>query len=219
MTKLYGGSSMSQMRACVACGKMFMPKGRERYCPGPHYLPCPVCGKPVEIEYISYGPHNCDECKGKRAPKKPAAPKMQSPTAHTSLLQSLIVNDSKEKDRSSNSVLPSSELIEDGPATKPDSYDNAEVEVTEKKELSFDTTGMDVRTYIGTLRAEDKGKRCFIPGHDYVVDIDPPSHTKGYYVYEVTAIYDATDDKGVDLYRTFASMKSLEQNFVPVPSI
>lgn len=209
---------MSEMRACVACGKMFMPKGRERYCPGPHYLPCPVCGKPVEIEYISYGPHNCEDCKGKRAPKKSEPAKIQLvATQHTSLLQSLITNDSKEKEDTSKNILTNTEQLEDGPDTKADLSDNSVVE--QKQESTFDTTGMDVRTYIGKLRLDDKGKRCFIPGHNYVIDIDPPSHTKGYYVYEVTAVYDATDDKGVDLYRTFASMKSLEQNFVPVPAI
>ena len=34
---------------CKICGKMFERVGNGVYCPGPHYRPCPVCGKPVEF--------------------------------------------------------------------------------------------------------------------------------------------------------------------------
>lgn len=37
-------------RKCELCGKMFKPtSSMSRYCEGPHYKPCEVCGKPVEI--------------------------------------------------------------------------------------------------------------------------------------------------------------------------
>lgn len=34
---------------CAICGKEFDRVGNGIYCPGPHYRPCPVCGKPVEF--------------------------------------------------------------------------------------------------------------------------------------------------------------------------
>lgn len=38
---------------CKICGKSFERKGNSVYCPGPHYRPCPVCGKPVEFHRLS----------------------------------------------------------------------------------------------------------------------------------------------------------------------
>lgn len=35
---------------CKICGKEFERVGNGVYCPGPHYRPCPVCGKPVEFQ-------------------------------------------------------------------------------------------------------------------------------------------------------------------------
>lgn len=32
---------------CIVCGKLFDRVGNGVYCQGPHYRPCPVCGKPV----------------------------------------------------------------------------------------------------------------------------------------------------------------------------
>lgn len=59
-------------RICKACGKEFEPVGREQYCKGPHYLPCPICGKDVEIKYWTDGPKRCNDCrraKSKMIPK------------------------------------------------------------------------------------------------------------------------------------------------------
>lgn len=57
---------MPEMRACKECGKMFMPKGREKYCPDIHYRPCPVCGEPVVAKYLSDPPCKCKNCRGKK---------------------------------------------------------------------------------------------------------------------------------------------------------
>lgn len=35
---------------CKICGREFDRIGNAVYCPGPHYRPCPVCGKPVEYK-------------------------------------------------------------------------------------------------------------------------------------------------------------------------
>lgn len=38
---------------CKICGKEFDRVGNGVYCPGPHFRPCPVCGKPVEFHRLS----------------------------------------------------------------------------------------------------------------------------------------------------------------------
>ena len=38
------------MYTCKICGEQFERVGNGVYCNGPHYRPCPVCGKPVEFK-------------------------------------------------------------------------------------------------------------------------------------------------------------------------
>lgn len=39
------------VRQCEFCGKEFTPKTRtNRFCPGPHYRTCVVCGKKFEVD-------------------------------------------------------------------------------------------------------------------------------------------------------------------------
>lgn len=54
-------------RKCELCGKIFYSTSNTaRYCDGPHYRPCPVCGKPVEIKDPSVPPVSCSiECSNK----------------------------------------------------------------------------------------------------------------------------------------------------------
>lgn len=56
---------MNNMRRCKECGKLFQPKGREQYCSDIHYRPCPICGDPVEVKYLSDPPRRCTKCKSK----------------------------------------------------------------------------------------------------------------------------------------------------------
>lgn len=65
-------------RECAACGKLFQPKGRERYCEGPHYKPCPVCGEMVIATYWSDPAKRCEKCRKANAkPAKPIVPIVQ----------------------------------------------------------------------------------------------------------------------------------------------
>ena len=51
-------------KKCKECGKIFMAKSaRQVYCDGDHYRPCPVCGKPVLIKYLSDPTPKCTECR------------------------------------------------------------------------------------------------------------------------------------------------------------
>ena len=54
-------------KTCAACGKLFQPKGRDRYCEGPHYKPCPVCGEMVVATYWSDPPKRCERCRAANA--------------------------------------------------------------------------------------------------------------------------------------------------------
>lgn len=56
-------------RKCELCGKMFKPtSSMSRYCDGPHYKPCEVCGKDIEIPkgLVTNPPRCCStECSNK----------------------------------------------------------------------------------------------------------------------------------------------------------
>lgn len=65
----YGNAGYANRKPvkCKLCGKEFIPNGPKHvYCPGPHFGPCPVCGKQVEIRDPSFGPTACsEECRTK----------------------------------------------------------------------------------------------------------------------------------------------------------
>ena len=49
---------------CKICGKEFDRVGNAVYCQGPHFRPCPVCGKPVEFHRLSESVKCCSkECR------------------------------------------------------------------------------------------------------------------------------------------------------------
>lgn len=55
---------MVKSKICKLCGKEFIPKSNAIYCEGPHYRPCPMCGKPVEYHRVSEPIRFCSrECR------------------------------------------------------------------------------------------------------------------------------------------------------------
>lgn len=51
-----------QPKICAYCGKEFIPTSpRQKYCIGPHYGKCPICGKQMEIKDMYIGPTACSE--------------------------------------------------------------------------------------------------------------------------------------------------------------
>lgn len=59
-------------KLCKECGKPFQPtNSRQQYCTREHYRPCPVCGKPILIKYLSDPTPRCEECRSAARPKKP----------------------------------------------------------------------------------------------------------------------------------------------------
>lgn len=67
--KLRKRTIQKQVKTCELCGKEFTSTSAlARYCEGPHYRPCPVCGKLVEVERgKEYEPPKCcsAECTNK----------------------------------------------------------------------------------------------------------------------------------------------------------
>lgn len=68
---------MAQYR-CRICGKLFERVGNAVYCAGPHYRPCPVCGKPVAYIRPS-DPYTCcsKECTDKLADQSKKSKKVK----------------------------------------------------------------------------------------------------------------------------------------------
>lgn len=62
-----------EMKKCKECGKLFTPSNpRQQYCTERHFRPCPVCGKLVEIKYLSDPTPRCVDCRKMR--KSSSAP-------------------------------------------------------------------------------------------------------------------------------------------------
>lgn len=61
----------TEPKICPICGESFIPDTfRQVYCKKPHYGPCPVCGKEVQIKELYIGPQCCSEdCKRARTKK------------------------------------------------------------------------------------------------------------------------------------------------------
>ena len=82
---------MIEMKKCKECKKLFTPKNpRQQYCEGKHFRPCPVCGKDVEIKYLSDPTPRCAECRKLRIKKSDP-----------------VVRDTKVEDLTSSYELPS----------------------------------------------------------------------------------------------------------------
>ena len=54
-------------RHCELCGEPFIPTSpRQKYCKRDHFMPCPVCGKPVLVDPVVGKPSGCSqECTNK----------------------------------------------------------------------------------------------------------------------------------------------------------
>lgn len=58
-------------KICEYCGKHFQGHPNEKYCPGPHYKTCRICGKPYEIQPGISEPEFCSsECRMKNYNQK-----------------------------------------------------------------------------------------------------------------------------------------------------
>ena len=58
-------------KKCEYCGKEYIPKSNNsKYCPGPHYATCPICGKKFQITNEWYYAHPIKSCSSYECRKK-----------------------------------------------------------------------------------------------------------------------------------------------------
>ena len=204
---------MSEMRACKECGKMFMPKGREKYCSDVHYRPCPVCGTPVVAKYLSDPPAKCDNCKGKHTKVQPAS-------------KAKALFDINEPNLSKPVILN----INLAQAAKFEQKAKAEV----KAEVKVETSTIRVTTTDNTLvkidisRGFDPEKFCetyddkimkyvgpnfgqFENNHDYKIAL---TRNENYYL--ITSCHDVTDNKEVKCFYLASSQLNISNRFAVV---
>jgi hypothetical protein len=215
-----------EMRKCKECGKMFMPKGREKYCSDVHYRPCPVCGTLVIAKYLSDPPRKCDNCKKHRSTLTPTSSSKQN--VHNTDSANKSEPNSKpavSKPKSLFNFTPkdSSKWVEPkfGATMLPTKSPQSKLHSSSTKAVSFseviqaapepvsdsdefcNKVSGTVMLYIGS-----KQKVGFIPGHEYLIKV-----IREDYVYEVSTEEDVTAEDSFNYMRQYASQISFYQNF------
>lgn len=217
---------MSEARACKECGKMFTPKGRERYCPGPHYRPCPICGVEVLVKYLSDPPAKCNNCKGKR---------MKPVNKVKSLFN---IDDSKDikpvtKEPEIRPELQVEPNVHIEGSAEPKKEDNSSYAVANKipkkskKQRSFEATtvdpnnsnAIDPEEFCNSMSGRNFkfngpgpfGKYDFVPNHDYVLNLERKDGN-----YLATSSLDLTTGMKVTCYCMYSSQISIGNRFSPL---
>lgn len=214
-----------EMRKCKECGKMFMPKGREKYCSDVHYRPCPVCGTPVIAKYLSDPPRKCDNCKKHRSASVPSSSSKQNvrnadstnkpePTSKSAISKAKPLFNFSPKDSRwveskfgvNTSSTKSSESRPHSSKSEPASFleviQPAPEPISDSDEFCNKVSGT-VMLYIGSEQ-----KVGFIPGHEYLIKV-----MREDYVYEVSTQEDVTTEDSFNYMRQYASQISFYQNF------
>ena len=192
-----------EQRICKECGKPFTPKGREKYCSNTHYRPCPICGDPVIVTYLSDPARRCEKCKHVKGSKMKMIPKQiveigpQPEVTKVSTVAEAIVNHEdiveetidKEFEEKAAKIRASKEV--------PETVDSS---------TFCEETSNTVMTYIGNKRINS-----FIPGHDYLIIVE-----KDDYTYKITSCQDITTGNECDIIINYASQISFHRNFAKV---
>lgn len=188
----------SQLRKCKECGKTFLPKGRELYCPDIHYRPCPICGTPVEAKYLSDPPRKCDNCKRKKSTTSSGFVSIPSGSFK-------LKPDTKMKPKSAQrAVEPASEQKEEW-------LDNVEIVSTPTIDSTIfceNVTGT-VMVYVG-----QQFKNSFERGHKYLLKVE-----RSDYVYNILSTEDLTTGDDCDIIMPVASQISFYQKFAKVKEV
>ena len=185
------------IKICKECGKEFeATSARQQYCSGPHFRPCPVCGKLVEIKYLSDPTPKCVDCRKHRSVSD--SKKNDTPNVH--------------KDKPTEVETPVSNTVIE-PATQPEAAKEAESKepnnsAIEDAEVSEDSILGEyvVRRYVG------RNSAGFQTNHIYTVclNANPP------YGFSVHAILDKTTDDDIDKHFLLSSMNSWRYFFKEV---
>lgn len=190
------GDTVLEMRPCKECGKLFTPKSaRSVYCDDLHYRPCPVCGKLVEAKYLSDPARCCSkECSVKHRQTKAPSSTSNNSTAPRGPVRNLFSLETEMGQGIAEfTSAPARTNVEKCKQLEPDT----EYAATLRKQTH-------VRTYVGVPIFG------FEPGHEYALEIEKDNRC---ILYEVSAIYDFTLGKTVDLQINMSSKISVDQNF------
>lgn len=207
---------MPDMRVCKECGKMFVPKGREKYCPDTHYRPCPVCGTLVVAKYLSDPPCKCDNCKRK---------KMQPASKAKSLfdISSSTINPIKPMNSEIAKINPvttgsnkveiketTDENLQDEPAKKVKIAGAIQIDTSKivEPEVFCETYDDKIMKYIGpTVEGFNKFKN----NHDYKIAL---TRKDNYYM--ITSCHDLTERCETNCFYIASSQLSVSTRFVVV---
>lgn len=207
---------MPEMRACKECGKLFMPKGREKYCPDVHYRPCPICGTPVVAKYLSDPPGKCDNCKRKKmqpASKAKSIFNIGSSTIspikpmNNEIAKIKPVTDSSKKEESKATV---EETPQEKPAKKLKITGATQIDVTKivEPEVFCETYDDKIMKYIGpTIEGFNK----FENNHNYKIAL-----TRKDNAYLITSCHDVTTRQEVNCYYLASSQLNISNRFAVV---
>ena len=210
------------IKICKECGKEFEAKSaRQQYCSGPHFRPCPVCGTPVEIKYLSDPTPKCAECRKHKTisvPEPAPTAKVKKPveesiemnvTVPVEKIEPKVTNESEVE-----TVDNSSQVVDNSIDTSDNSETTQEIEIPDdviapKEDAKKDDAILGkyvTRKYVGRSSAG------FQTDHIYTLCIteNPP------YGYSVHAIHDQTEEDDIDKYFLLSSMNSWRYFFKEV---
>lgn len=183
-----------EMKKCKECGKLFMPtSNKQKYCSGPHFRPCPVCGKLVFAKYLSDPARCCSGvCKSKLG-------KLNKEDVHVAEVMQQKVDLEIEIPK-----IESIEVLEPTPQVVAYAEADAKaVEAVYKVHQALD--GTTRKRFVG-LSTDGWNE-----GHEYAVVIAQEGKE-----HVVHATYDYTDGKVVDLRYVFTNKKKITSIFKAV---
>lgn len=202
---------MIMKKICKECGKEFeATDGRQKYCTRQHFRPCPVCGKLIEVIYLSNPTPKCSEC-GKHRIRKPKPKQIRfslsDPESVTTAILEVGTNKTVDTtDKMKITTAKISVFAEDVVTVT----DKIVVEPTKttstKAELSIHSDEYVTRKYTGRTTCG------FTHNHIYTVGLV----SNNPYGYIVHAIADQTANDDLNIGLCIASLNSWEYFFKSV---
>lgn len=193
-----------QMRRCKECGKLFLPKGREQYCSDTHYRPCPICGTPVEVTYLSDPPKKCPACRYRKMKPLPKELASKSKSLFNIIPEDNSPNGAAQLKAEMEFSTQESDGVVEGDWM--DSVDLTTSPTTIEPAAFCEAMSGTVMIYVGK-----QFKNCFQRGHKYVLKVE-----RNDYVYNVSSAEDVSAGESCDLLMPIASQISFHQHFAKI---
>ena len=201
---------MTEMRACKECGKMFMPKGREKYCSDVHYRPCPVCGTPVVAKYLSDPPCKCDQCKRKRiqpVSKAKSLFNIDQPNFSKPMALTIDLTKSAQFEKEAKKEVKVQTKLEASVMKVTTTENTVKIETTQglDPEKFCETYDDKIMKYVGPNFGQ------FENNHNYKIAL---SRKENYYL--MTSCHDVTENKEVKCFYLASSQLNISNRFAVV---